>query len=155
MLGSASAVLEIHLGRRQTSEVQKAVREHYAAAATKLSDGAGCFAGYCDQDLIQISLTQSVSLGCGNPTALAPLQAGETVLDLGSGGGRCEPTATDGHIGSRVSRCSRLFRVLAQVSFSPQPASSCRSLAGTGLGDRTCRDLGNDRADIPFLPGRS
>ena len=27
------------------------------------------------------------SLGCGNPTALAELKAGETVLDLGSGGG--------------------------------------------------------------------
>ena len=27
------------------------------------------------------------SLGCGNPTALAELNAGETVLDLGSGGG--------------------------------------------------------------------
>jgi len=29
----------------------------------------------------------AASLGCGNPTALAQLQAGETVLDLGSGGG--------------------------------------------------------------------
>ena len=88
------------------SEVQRAVRERYAAAATKLSDGAGCCStsaesccspdnasavslstGYSDQDLVQIGLTQSVSLGCGNPTALARLQPGETVLDLGSGGG--------------------------------------------------------------------
>jgi len=88
------------------SEVQRAVREHYAAAATKLSDGVGCCStsvdsccspgdasavslstGYSDQDLIQIGLTQSVSLGCGNPTALAQLRPGETVLDLGSGGG--------------------------------------------------------------------
>ena len=33
------------------------------------------------------SLALSASLGCGNPTALAELKAGETVLDLGSGGG--------------------------------------------------------------------
>ena len=31
--------------------------------------------------------SRAASLGCGNPTALAELKAGETVLDLGSGGG--------------------------------------------------------------------
>jgi arsenite methyltransferase len=88
------------------SEVQKAIRDRYAAAATELSAGCGsccsadasCCApaeattislttGYTDQDLAQIGLAQSVSLGCGNPTALAELKPGETVLDLGSGGG--------------------------------------------------------------------
>jgi SAM-dependent methyltransferase len=88
------------------SEVRKAVQERYAAAATSMSQGgAGCCVGgesccspadatanslatgYTDQDLIQIGMTQSVSLGCGNPTALAQLKEGETVLDLGSGGG--------------------------------------------------------------------
>jgi SAM-dependent methyltransferase len=88
------------------SEVQKVVRERYAAAATKMSEGGGCCSstaesccspgdataislatGYSEQDLIQIGMTQSVSLGCGNPTALAQLKPGEKVLDLGSGGG--------------------------------------------------------------------
>jgi SAM-dependent methyltransferase len=88
------------------SDVQKVVREHYVAAATSLSDGDSCCAGsgdsccspgaatgvslssgYTEQDLIQIGLSQSVSLGCGNPTALARLKPGEKVLDLGSGGG--------------------------------------------------------------------
>ena len=88
------------------SDVRKAVRERYAAAATRLSEGAGgcssnaenCCSpgdptaislstGYGEQDLIQIGLTQTVSLGCGNPTALAKLEPGEKVLDLGSGGG--------------------------------------------------------------------
>ena len=95
------------------SEVQKAVRERYAAAATRLSEGdgsssadSGCSpgsagsccspgdataislsTGYSTQDLVQIGLSESVSLGCGNPTGLAELKPGETVLDLGSGGG--------------------------------------------------------------------
>src|ERR1700730_10586639 len=88
------------------TEVRRAVRGRYAAAATSLIDGAGCCSGsgdsccspgdaaamslstgYTEQDLIQIGMTQSVSLGCGNPTALADLKPGETVLDLGSGGG--------------------------------------------------------------------
>jgi arsenite methyltransferase len=88
------------------SEVQRAVRERYAAAAREMSDGGGCCSngaasccspgdataiglstGYSEQDLVQIGMKQSVSLGCGNPTALAELQPGEKVLDLGSGGG--------------------------------------------------------------------
>lgn len=88
------------------SEVQKAVRERYAAAAVEMAAGcdsccssdASCCApaeatsislstGYTYQDLAQIGLPQSVSLGCGNPTALAELKPGEQVLDLGSGGG--------------------------------------------------------------------
>lgn len=88
------------------SELQQSVRKRYAAAAIELSAGCGdccstdssCCApagattislttGYTEQDLAQIGLGQSVSLGCGNPTALAELRPGETVLDLGSGGG--------------------------------------------------------------------
>src|SRR5258708_17682489 len=40
-----------------------------------------------DQEGEVPNLALKASLGCGNPTALAELQAGETVLDLGSGGG--------------------------------------------------------------------
>lgn len=88
------------------SEVQKAVRERYAAAALEMAAGCGpccsgevsCCApsdvstisfstGYSEQDLAQVGLNQSVSLGCGNPTILAELSPGERVLDLGSGGG--------------------------------------------------------------------
>ena len=50
-------------------QVREQVREHYAAAAR----GGGC----CGGD----------GLGCGNPLAVAELGEGETVLDLGSGGG--------------------------------------------------------------------
>lgn len=82
------------------SDIQEAVRQRYAEAARQLRDAdAGCCGpeccgpssafstGYEAGDLIQIGMPQSVSLGCGNPTALAELRPGEVVLDLGSGGG--------------------------------------------------------------------
>src|SRR6266513_1639556 len=78
------------------STTQKAVQDRYAKAAIEMSasagaccgDGCGCESeGYSAQDLQLIGLAQSVSLGCGNPTLLAALNPGETVLDLGSGGG--------------------------------------------------------------------
>jgi len=43
--------------------------------------------GYSEEDLKNIPEVSSMGLGCGNPVALAGLQEGETVLDLGSGGG--------------------------------------------------------------------
>jgi len=78
------------------STTQKAVQDRYAKAAKEMStasdaccgDACGCEStGYSDQDLQLIGLSQSVSLGCGNPTLLAALNPGEKVLDLGSGGG--------------------------------------------------------------------
>ena len=70
------------------------VRQKYAAAAA----GAGCSCDCGDGDfgsaLYDIAQRAELpgaavlaSLGCGNPTAVAELHAGETVLDLGSGGG--------------------------------------------------------------------
>jgi len=49
---------------------------------------AGCFgpAGYPDADWLPAGAVRA-SLGCGNPVAVADLHPGETVLDLGSGGG--------------------------------------------------------------------
>ena len=77
-------------------ELREAVREKYGQAA--LNAGSGCCgAGGNDPvtaNLYDVSETCGLpegavqaSLGCGNPTALAELKAGETVLDLGSGGG--------------------------------------------------------------------
>ena len=43
--------------------------------------------GYSDADLAGPAATGNLGLGCGNPTAIADLQAGEVVVDLGSGAG--------------------------------------------------------------------
>ena len=80
----------------ESTDIKQAVREKYGNAALR-SATPGCCGSNCDpitSDLYDPSQageipTEAVtaSLGCGNPTALAELKAGETVLDLGSGGG--------------------------------------------------------------------
>jgi SAM-dependent methyltransferase len=85
------------------SDIQQAVREKYgalASAVTKGSDRGCCGPAACGcSDPISSNLYSeaetsglpaeavAASLGCGNPTALLALQPGDTVLDLGSGGG--------------------------------------------------------------------
>jgi len=87
-----------------TENIKEAVREKYGQAALRVATGGGacCGAGSVFEggaDPITANLYDArqttdlppeallASLGCGNPTALAQLSPGETVLDLGSGGG--------------------------------------------------------------------
>jgi SAM-dependent methyltransferase len=82
------------------SHVQDAVREKYGEIARSVGERGGCGSASCGcGDPITSNLYSdaetsglpgdavAVSLGCGNPTALIDLQPGQTVLDLGSGGG--------------------------------------------------------------------
>lgn len=77
-----------------TSRVVDQVREKYAAVATSglSSEHAGVSAvaqafGYSPEELAAIPAEANMGLSCGNPTAFASLRPGETVVDLGSGGG--------------------------------------------------------------------
>jgi arsenite methyltransferase len=88
-----------------TTDVREQVRERYAEAALSLADGCGCGCetiGCCGDEPTTLvgkglyaidertELPESAvaaSLGCGNPVAVAEMHEGETVLDLGSGGG--------------------------------------------------------------------
>jgi arsenite methyltransferase len=86
------------------SNIQQAVRDKYGAIATSVANastsagGCGptaCGCGdpistnlYSDADTVGLPADAvKASLGCGNPTALIELEPGQTVLDLGSGGG--------------------------------------------------------------------
>jgi len=88
----------------ETSDVKEIVREKYGQAALRVKAGQGGCCGSapgamdcCNPitsnlyDAAQMGevpdAALKASLGCGNPTALAELKPGETVLDLGSGGG--------------------------------------------------------------------
>src|SRR5438132_10230466 len=84
--------------------IQNSVRSHYAQTAIKMRDGGNCCDSSCcggtdaisgpigekeysSAEISDLGLSLGASLGCGNPTALAQLRPGETVLDLGSGAG--------------------------------------------------------------------
>jgi SAM-dependent methyltransferase len=81
-------------------EQRNAVRERYADAATESSSccnggGSDCgtpdeqsqTVGYSEDDLDAVAEGANLGLGCGNPTAIASLEPGDAVLDLGSGAG--------------------------------------------------------------------
>jgi SAM-dependent methyltransferase len=83
-------------------DIKQVVKEKYAQAALRVtSAGSSCCGSASTRECDPITsnlyseaeaaalpaAAKAASLGCGNPTALAELKAGETVLDLGSGGG--------------------------------------------------------------------
>jgi arsenite methyltransferase len=74
--------------------ITQAVQERYGDIARRQGSGCGCSApdqskvaiGYSAEDL-ELAGQANLGLGCGNPLALADIQPGMTVLDLGSGAG--------------------------------------------------------------------
>ena len=88
----------------EEEEIKSAVRDAYSKVAKReisiplnplkccctkgdLSHDISRAVGYNEQELASVPEGANLGLGCGNPTALASLKEGETVLDLGSGAG--------------------------------------------------------------------
>jgi SAM-dependent methyltransferase len=96
------------MNQQRADEVRQKVRDAYTNVA-EASDSGGCCGeassccgvsddsqinqlistrlGYSQSDLDSVPAGADMGLGCGNPRAIASLQAGDVVLDLGSGGG--------------------------------------------------------------------
>src|SRR6188474_3101818 len=87
------------MSEQTKDEVRNAVREQYGAVARAAgtttctpgccgpSPDASLKLGYSEDDLGAVPEGANMGLGCGNPQAIAALRTGETVIDLGSGGG--------------------------------------------------------------------
>ena len=87
------------MNEQKKDDVRAAVREQYGNVA-RTSGAVGCAPGCCGpganaslalgyapEDLAAVPEGANMGLGCGNPQAIAALATGETVLDLGAGGG--------------------------------------------------------------------
>ena len=91
---------------KSSDEIRQAVRNRYGEIAKQETSGCGCSGpssccgsapvtiekmsqafGYTKEQLDSAPEGANMGLGCGNPQAIASLNEGETVLDLGSGGG--------------------------------------------------------------------
>ena len=93
---------------KQADEIRQNVRKSYSEVAQSSNSGDDCGnsssccgvasddaiqtlvstrMGYSEDDLASVPKGADMGLGCGNPRAIAGIQQGETVLDLGSGGG--------------------------------------------------------------------
>lgn len=84
----------------EDDEVKRVVKERYGRVAREAGSccSSSCCGtaeprevgkkiGYSEEDLASATQGANLGLGCGNPTAIASIQEGETVLDLGSGAG--------------------------------------------------------------------
>jgi SAM-dependent methyltransferase len=94
--------------QKKADEIRQNVRESYTQVAEASNEGSSCGTdssccgvsdddainalvstrlGYSEDDLDNVPEGADMGLGCGNPRAIASIKEGETILDLGSGGG--------------------------------------------------------------------
>jgi len=124
---------------QDTIEQTRAVRDRYARAAT---EGKGCCEpsccgdekessaaaisetiGYSKEELAELPQDANLGLGCGNPTAIASLTEGQTVLDLGSGAG-IDCFLASKHVGATGK--------VIGVDMTPEMIAKARTNAATG-----------------------
>lgn len=112
------------MDQKQADEIRQNVRDSYSQVAEASNNGDCCGTqssccgvsddaaintlvstrlGYSENDLANVPAGADMGLGCGNPRAIASIRPGETILDLGSGGGfDCFLAATEtgesGHV---------------------------------------------------------
>lgn len=96
------------MDQKQADEIRQNVRASYSEVAEASNKGSSCGTqssccgvsddaaintlvstrlGYSEEDLDNVPDGADMGLGCGNPRAIASIKPGETILDLGSGGG--------------------------------------------------------------------
>jgi len=121
---SADQTTDLALSQKQADEIRQNVRESYAQVAEASNEGGCCGTessccgvsddaainalvstrlGYSEEDLENVPEGADMGLGCGNPRAIAGIKPGETILDLGSGGGfdcflAAAETGESGHV---------------------------------------------------------
>jgi len=96
----------MNMDKHKHDQIREAVRENYGKVAVRSEAGCGCSSstccgtpagttaadvslklGYAKDEVSVVPERANLGLGCGNPQAIAAMMLGETVLDLGSGGG--------------------------------------------------------------------
>ncbi|MGB0713594.1 MAG: arsenite methyltransferase [Gammaproteobacteria bacterium] len=139
----------------EQDQIREAVRQEYGRVADTggdCCDGPSCCGadpalhgalavriGYATEDTGSVPDGANMALGCGNPQAIAALRAGETVLDLGSGGGfDCFLAST------QVGESGRVIG----VDMTPSMISKARSNAADGCYSNVDFRLG----EIEYLP---
>jgi len=152
----------------ENDEHRQQVRDAYAQVANASNEGGACGVessccgvsddtaintlistrlGYSEADLELVPNGADMGLGCGNPRAIASLQAGEVVVDLGSGGGfDCFLAAQE--VGSRGQ--------VIGIDMTPDMLSKARANASKGkftnvdfrLGEIENLPVANDTADV-------
>lgn len=148
------------MSQQQADELRQRVRDAYSGVA-RASDSGDCCGeassccgvsddnainqlistrlGYTQSDLDSVPTGADMGLGCGNPRAIASLQAGHVVLDLGSGGG------FDAFLAAREVGAEG--RVIG-IDMTPAMISKARSNADKGNFDNVEFRLG----EIEYLP---
>jgi len=154
--------------QKRADEIRQNVRKSYAEVAESSNNGNSCGTessccgvsddaaintlvstrlGYSEDDLVNVPEGADMGLGCGNPRAIASIKTGETILDLGSGGGfDCFLAAAETGDSGRV----------IGIDMTPTMISKARSNAVKGkynqvefrLGEIEHMPVANDTVDV-------